>query len=118
MRCFESLKENYDFRRLYRSKTSFVTSSLVLYSSRGRRGKIRLGITVSKKLGGAVERNRAKRIVRAAFDMCAENIKEGTDFVIVARKKMLKMKSNEVAAVLKRELAFAGLWSEKNEACQ
>lgn len=112
MQQVESLKENYDFRRIYHRGTSFVTPSFVVYSAKGRKGRLRLGITVSKKIGGAVERNRAKRVIRAAFRMCAQNITLGNDFVIVARTRILTVKSTDAALNLKKQLKSAGLWCE------
>ena len=112
MQQIESLKENYEFRRIYHKGTSHVAPMYVAYSARGRKGRLRLGITVSKKIGGAVERNRAKRVIRAAFRMCAPNIQLGNDFVIVARTRILTVKSTEVALNLEKQLKTAGLWCE------
>lgn len=112
MQQIESLKENYDFRRIYHRGISFVAPMCVIYSAKGRKNRLRLGITVSKKLGGAVERNRAKRVIRAAFRMCAQNIAPGNDFVIVARTKILTVKSTDVAVYLKKQLKNSGLWCE------
>lgn len=112
MQQIESLKENYDFRRIYHKGTSFVMPMCVVYSAKGRKNRLRLGITVSKKIGGAVERNRAKRIIRAAFRACAPNIALGIDFVIVARTRILTVKSTEVAFYLEKQLKKAGLWCE------
>ena len=63
-----SLKENRDFRRLYTRGKSFVSPSLVTYVMKNRRsGGIRVGITTSKKIGNAVTRSRARRVIREAF---------------------------------------------------
>ena len=67
----------------------------------------RLGLSVSKKLGGAVERNRAKRVVRAAYDTVKERLKTGNLIVISPRLSILSVKSTDVAAEL--EVAFAEL---------
>ncbi|MBQ3817106.1 MAG: ribonuclease P protein component [Clostridia bacterium] len=104
------LKENYEFRRAYLKGSSFVAPSFVLYAVKGRKGKVRLGITVSKKIGKAVERNRAKRVITAAFRNCEGNIKPGFDFVIVARTRILKVKSTQVEKIMKQHLKAADLW--------
>ena len=67
----------------------------------------RLGLSVSKKLGGAVERNRAKRVIRAAYDTVKDRLKTGNLIVISPRLSILAVKSTEVAAEL--EVAFAEL---------
>ena len=102
MQHFEKLKLNYEFRRLYNRGKSLVCPCFVLYYARGRRGK---------KLGGAVVRNRAKRVITAAFAYNAASITEGVDFVIVARSRILKEKSTTVAMQLENLLRSAGLFA-------
>ena len=88
---------------------SFVDSAFVVYALKNRSGNLRLGLTVSKKIGGAVERNRAKRVLTAAFYECAPHIKSGYDFVLTARTRILKVKSTEVSAALMKFLQKAEL---------
>jgi len=103
------LKENRDFRRVYNKGTSFVTPYFVVYANKNRFGDIKLGITVGKKIGNAVKRNRAKRVITAAFSMVQPNILKGHDFVIVARTRILNVKSTEVGACLQKILQKANL---------
>lgn len=110
----EKLKQNYEFHRLYRRGKSLVTPYFVVYFAKGRRGKTRLGITAAKKLGGAVERNRAKRVVTAAFRECLPEIAPGYDFVIVARTRILEIKSPVAAEVLRRRLSDAGVLCDES----
>ncbi len=109
MYCFKKLKRNGDFRRIYGRGTSHVDSAFVAYALKNRSGDIRLGLTVSKKLGGAVARNRAKRVLTAAFRECVPDIKTGYDFVLAARTKILSVKSTEVGAALRKFLLDAEL---------
>ena len=62
-----SLKENYEFRRLYHRGNQTADRYLVLYSRKNNLGYNRLGLTVSVKLAGAVGRNRVKRLFREAY---------------------------------------------------
>ncbi len=112
MQKFEKLKQNYEFRRLYTRGKSLVSSYFILYTLKGRTGRTRLGITAGKKLGCAVKRNRAKRLLTAAFSECAGNIKAGQDFVLVARVRILNVKSTVVKTELERLIKSAGLWCE------
>ena len=80
-----SLNQDYLFRRLYRSGKSYVTPYLVVYVKKNRTGKNRLGITATKKIGGAVERNRARRVIREAYRLSENGMPTGVDIVIVAR---------------------------------
>ena len=87
----------------------FVDSAFVVYALKNRSEDIRLGITVSKKLGSAVNRNRAKRVITAAFRECAPHIRSGYDFVLTARTRILSTKSTEVAVSLMKVLQEADL---------
>ena len=109
MSNFEKIKESYIFRRAYKKGGSFVSPYVVIYILPNRRNKIRLGITAGKKIGNAVKRNRAKRVITAAFRQCLPQIPAGYDFVIVARTRVLKTKSTIVAESISKLLAAAGL---------
>lgn len=102
------IKENYIFRRAYNKGKAFVSPYFVVYVMKNRYG-VRLGITAGKKLGGAVQRNRAKRVVYAAFRECLPILKDGYDFVIVARTRILTIKSTAAAASMKKLLDDAGV---------
>ena len=109
MYSFKKLKQNSDFRRIYGRGESFVFPAFVAYAFKNRQGNLRLGITVSKKLGGAVERNRAKRVLTAAFAEVSHQLPAGYDFVLVARTRILKTKSTEVAALMQNGFEKAGI---------
>lgn len=96
------IKENRDFRRAYHRGKSFVSPTIAVYINKNRLGKVRLGITAGKKIGNAVCRNRAKRVIYAAFRECEKNIATGFDFVIVARTRILSAKSTQVAKELNK----------------
>ena len=80
-----SLTLNSQFHKLYRRGKSSVSPTMVVYAIKNREGFNRLGITAGKKVGGAVERNRAKRRIRELYRLMAENLKCGYDICIVAR---------------------------------
>ena len=104
------LKQNSDFRRAYyRSKPS-VDPALVTYVTKNRAGICRVGITATKKIGNAVTRNRARRVITAAYRSLAhEVVPGGYDIVFVARTKTADMKSTAVAGVMKKHLKKSGL---------
>ena len=110
------LKENRDFRRVYNRGKSYVCPYFVVYINKNRNDGIRLGITVGKKIGNAVKRNRAKRVITAAFSAVYPQILPGNDFVIVARTRILNVKSTKVATILSKILSDNGaLVSHENE---
>jgi len=114
MYCFEKIKQNSDFRRIYGRGRSFVHPAFVTYAVKNRYGKTRFGITVSKKLGGAVMRNRAKRLITAAFRDCLPTIKQGYDLVFVARSRIFSLKSTDVAKIMAEHFEKADIVN-KNE---
>ena len=67
MKSTTTIKENYEFRRMYAKGKSGVSSCLVVYYRKNRLGHNRLGVTVSTKLGHAVVRNRVRRRIREIF---------------------------------------------------
>ena len=95
------LSRSSDFQRIYRQGSSTASRYLVLYSFRrpaeaGAEGP-RLGLSVSKKLGGAVVRNRVKRLLREAFQGCAGHLAEEYDLVVIARPHLLELIARESA---------------------
>lgn len=72
-----------------------------------------MGITTSKKIGNAVERNRARRVIRAAYRSIESQICENYDFVFVARTKTIFTKSGDLAAVMLSQLKKAGVIDER-----
>lgn len=82
-----SLKNNYEFRRLYSKGESAVSPYEVVYCRKNGRDCNRLGFTVSTKLGKAVVRNRIRRRYKEIYRLNEDKLKKGYDIVVVARSK-------------------------------
>lgn len=107
---FPTLTRNNDFRRAYAKGKSAAGYCLVLYAVKNRRQGTRVGITCSKKVGNAVARNRARRVIRAALAAVLPPAGVGNwDLVLVARSCTPAQKSTQVAAVLQKLLAKLAL---------
>lgn len=104
-----SLTENRDFRRLYHRGRSMVHPCLVLYYAHNRNGINRVGITTSKKIGKAVTRNRARRIIREAYRQLEPSLKPGWDMVLVARSRTPACKMGDILRVMGGMLKSARL---------
>ena len=91
MKFSSSLKLNHIFRRLYRSHSQ-ADSYLVLYARKNRQGCNRIGITVSKKLGHAVVRNRTRRRLREIYRLNEDKFQPGWDLVVFARSRSVDAK--------------------------
>lgn len=98
MQKYITLKENTDFNRVYYRGKSSAKPQLVVYVLKNRLGVCRIGITTSKKIGNAVERNRSRRIIRAACQSVFRDyeLSGNYDIVFVARAKTKYLKSHKV----------------------
>jgi ribonuclease P protein component len=80
------LSRSAEFERVYRQGRSTANRHLVLYAFPNPAVQTpRLGLSVSRKVGGAVERNRVKRLLREAFAQAGSDLSPGHDLVVVAR---------------------------------
>lgn len=82
-----TVKLNREFRYAYRKGAKIVTDYIVFYWYDNRQSLNKLGLTVSANLGGAVCRNRIKRLIRAAYSARKGELKKGHNIIIVARSK-------------------------------
>lgn len=104
-----SIKRSKEFSRAYAKGKGYVSPIVVTYVFKRRRGGVRVGITTSKKIGGAVQRNRARRVIKAAFAELPVNLEQSVDLVFVARAATTRIKSTQLVPVLRKQLSAAGL---------
>ena len=88
MKFSASLKLNHIFRRLYATQ-GYANGLMVLYARRNRTCTNRVGITVGKKLGHAVVRNRVRRRIREVYRLNEQALQPGWDIVMVARTRAI-----------------------------
>ena len=86
MKTTSSLKRNNEFRRLYNKGKNAASKYVAVYCRKNGRAANRLGVTVSTKLGGAVQRNRIRRRLKEIYRLNETNLSVGYDVVIVARQ--------------------------------
>ena len=102
------IKSNRDFTYLFKKGESVVNHGFVCYMRPRRAGKNRVGIVTGKKVGNAVKRNRARRIIREAFRLIDPVIREKTnkrfDFVFVARAKTPTFKTQQILSLMKKNI--------------
>ena len=107
-----TVKENYEFRRIYRKCRSAVSPCLVVYCQKNRRGQSRLGVTVSTKLGHAVVRNRVRRRLREIYRLNREKMPAGYDIIIVARVRAAETPYRKLERHYLRCLSELGLLTD------
>lgn len=113
MEKFETLKLNKEFRYLYGRGKSEVMPTVVVYARNNNLEYNRLGITSGKKIGKAVKRNRARRLIRVAYRNLLPDFCGNYDMVIVARTRTTYSDSNKVTADLRQCLIKLGVINER-----
>ena len=105
---YTGVRKNGEFQYLFKKGESIVTYAFVCYYKANRRRVNRLGVMASKKVGNAVKRNRARRIIKEAFRLTNPLLLEKTDkrydFVFVARGKTPELDSRQIYGLLIKQL--------------
>lgn len=101
------LSRSADFDRVYRSGDSKGNRFLVLHvfpRSTDAEGPPRLGISVGKKVGNAVRRNRVKRVIREEFWALEERVSDTSDYVVVARPDLGNLLDSEGSQAVRAQI--------------
>ncbi len=124
---FPAIKEHHLYNKTYKSGKRFSGRYVVVFVQKDLcAGKLRrehpqkifvnrLGISVSKKVGCAVIRNRAKRIIRAGYATVERELLRGKLIVISAKPEIVGVKSTEIASELRYAFKKLGMLSQKTE---
>ena len=104
-----TLRKQSDFSRVYKQgKSRGSRFAVILYRRNGLKFT-RTAFVASKKVGNSVERNRSRRLMRAAYRALEPNVKKGYDIIFVARASITGCKEPEVERQLKKSLESAGI---------
>lgn len=107
-RCF-SLKRNKTFRYVYRRGRSLPSKMLVMIYNKSKTGMVKVGFSVSKRIGNSVTRNRIKRRLREAFRPFIPEIKPGYDIIFIARDAVKEAEFGHISATMQNLLTRSGL---------
>ncbi|MHA6260984.1 ribonuclease P protein component [Sporosarcina sp. CAU 1771] len=104
----QRIKKNEEFQRVFKNGKSFANRQFVVYcyNKKGQE-EFRIGLSVSKKIGNAVTRNRIKRYLRQAFLELKDELKNDMDYVIIARHQAAKIDFHESKKSLQHILRIA-----------
>ena len=106
---FTAINQNSTFVKGYRKGRCFVHGLVVVYVLKNKLGRVRIGITSSKKIGGAVVRNRARRVIREAVRASGLRLDQGYDLIFVARSRTARSKSTRLIAPIRKAFRQAGV---------
>lgn len=116
------LRNRSDFQKVYRFGKSMANRQFAVYYWKrddGEPGPFRLGISVSKKIGNAVVRNRLRRLIKEIVRLHSDSIKQNYDFIIIVRKGALDLDfhglKKSIAHVLRKSGLLQKSFKEKAE---
>lgn len=111
------VKREKDFQAIFRAGSSCANRRFVVYSLENEQGHFRLGLSVSKKLGNAVTRNRIKRQLRHLIAEVGQDLPQ-KDLVLIARKGVEELTYQELRQNLHHVLKIAKLYKEGSKSDQ
>ena len=88
------LRKSWQFRKIYTEGNKYFSNLFILYVLPNNTQEIRIGLTVTKKVGISVQRNRIKRVIREVF-RSLKGIAPGNDLVVIARKSAVNLKYSQ-----------------------
>lgn len=105
------LTRSIDFKRVRNSGKSYAHPLVVLVASASTENELRVGVTAGRSVGGAVQRNRAKRLLRETMRMLLPTIRPGWDLILIARQPLPGATYQQVQAVLSQLIGRANLFA-------
>jgi len=109
------LTRSTDFKRVRRTGKSYAHPFVVLVAQVSDVPKVRVGVTAGRSVGGAVQRNKAKRLLREAMRPLLPELSPGWDLVLIARSALLPTSLQEIRRVLISLLRRAQILPLSNE---
>jgi ribonuclease P protein component len=109
------LTRSTDFKRVRRTGKSYAHPFVVLVVQASEAPKVRVGVTAGRSVGGAVQRNRAKRLLREAMRPLLPKLIPGWDLILIARPSLASSSLQEIRQALTGLLRRAQILSLSNE---
>ncbi|MBZ5199591.1 ribonuclease P protein component [Planomicrobium chinense] len=103
----QRIKKNTEFQRIFKKGKSFANRQFIVYVLKNDQPEFRVGLSVSKKVGNAVTRNRIKRYIRQTFLELKDDVLPNADYVIIARQQAANLDFHESKKSLEHVLKIA-----------
>lgn len=112
----QRIKKNSEFQKVFKDGKSFANRQFIVYRfKREGQTEFRLGLSVSKKVGNAVTRNRIKRYIRQSFLELKDELQSDLDYVVIARNQAATMDFHETKKSLQHVLRIARVLRRKQQ---
>lgn len=112
------LKKRWEFQRTYQDGRKYWNRYFVIYTRNTETDTLRLGITVSKKVGKSVKRNRVKRLIREAFRHLRPTLKKQYDIVVIGRVQAITLTGQQAQYRLLQLFRDANLLKQPQRTAQ
>ena len=107
MNKHQRIKKNKEFQHIFKKGKSFANRQFIVYVLNIEQPEFRLGLSVSKKVGNAVARNRVKRYIRQTFLELKDDLLLNADYIIIARPQAATLDFHESKKSLEHVLRIA-----------
>lgn len=104
------LKKTYQFNYIYKKGKSIACKQLIMLYALNNTGKLKVGFSVSKKIGKSVYRNKIKRRLREAFRLNLNNVDHNYNYIFIARNVIIDSTYKEIEKSMKYLLKKSGLY--------
>ncbi|ALS77170.1 MULTISPECIES: ribonuclease P protein component [Planococcus] len=103
----QRIKKNKEFQQIFKKGKSFANRQFIVYVLKSEQPEFRIGLSVSKKVGNAVVRNRVKRYIRQTFLELKDELLPNADYIIIARPQAATLDFHESKKSLEHVLKIA-----------
>ncbi len=110
----QRIKKNAEFQQIFKKGKSFANRQFVVYKLENEHDFFRIGLSVSKKIGNAVVRNRIKRYIRQSFLELNDSVDTSKDYIIIARNSAATLDFHETKKSLEHVLKVAKVIKKKS----
>lgn len=103
------LRKNIEFKRVYNGGKNFWNRNLILYIKKNKLEESRLGITITKKIGNAVVRNKIRRRIKELYRLNMHRFKNGYDLIFIPKKNVVDLSYKELESAFLHILKISGI---------